>query len=105
MYAIAITECGGTLESCLGFRGGTVICIARPRDNEMQRAAYDAHKRKQVIKFQALPTPDCLIAHAVGPLEGRLHEWTLYVRSGVDEQLEEILLVEGRQFYVYGDSG
>ena len=93
------------MQSCVGFIDGTFIGTARPEDNEMQRAAYNGHRRKHAIKFEALLTPDGLIAHAAGPLEGRRHDWTLYVRSDVDEQLEEMLLIEVRQFYIYGYSG
>ena len=57
------------------------------------------------IKFKSLLTPEGLIAHAAGPLGGRRHDWTLYIRSSVDEQLKEVLLIEGRQLYFYGYSG
>lgn len=43
--------------------------------------------------------------HVYGPVEGRRHDWTMYCHSGLDAQLEEVLMVNGEQFCVYGDSG
>jgi hypothetical protein len=71
----------------------------------MQRVAYNGHKRKHALKFQAVVAPDGLILHAYGPMEGRRHDWTLYIRSGIDAQLRDCLLADGRQYYIYGDSG
>ena len=71
----------------------------------MQRSAYSRHRQKHTIEFQSLLTTNGLIAHASGPLEGRWRDWMLYIRSSFDEQLVDALLPEGRQFYIYGDSG
>ena len=46
-----------------------------------------------------------MILHEYGLLEGRCHDWTLYVRSGLDEQLPTLLNVEGKKYCLYGDSG
>ena len=97
-YANAITALGGTLQSCVGFTEDKVIGIAPPGDNRMQLAANNGHRRKHAISFQSLLTPDGLIAHAADPLEGRRHDWTLYIRSSLDEQLANVLLTEGHQF-------
>ena len=51
-YASAITECGGTLQLCVVFIDGTAIGIARPRDKEMQRAAYNGHKGSTRLNFK-----------------------------------------------------
>ena len=87
MYAECVASAGSMLQYCVGFIDGTVIGIARPQASEMQRVVYSGHKRKNALKFQALITPDGLIYHASGPLEGRRHDWTMYVPSGIDEQL------------------
>ena len=52
-------------------------------------------------------TLDGLILHAAGPLEGRRHNWYLYGRSGLDDVLQELFFVGGKQYSVsvYGDSG
>jgi hypothetical protein len=91
--------------SCVGFIDGTVIGISRPGNSFQQRAAYNGHKRKHALKFQALMSPDGLILHAAGPLEGRRHDWTLYMRSGLDEELEGGLCIAYTQYCIYGDSG
>jgi nuclease HARBI1 len=106
-YADAVRKKGGAnaLSNCVGFIDGTVIGISRPGDNFEQRAAYNGHKRKHALKFQALVAPDGLILHAAGPLEGRRHDWTLYLRSGLDAELENRLHIEGTQYCIYGDSG
>jgi hypothetical protein len=91
--------------SCVGFIDGTVIGISRPGNSFQQRAAYNGHKRKHALKFQALMSPDGLILHAAGPLEGRRHDWTLYMRSGLDEELEGGLCIADTQYCIHGDSG
>jgi nuclease HARBI1 len=87
-YATAIARKGNALQNCVGFIDGTVIGIARPGDSEIQRIAYNGHKRKHAMNFQAVTAPDELVLHAYGPLEGRRLDWTLYVRSEMDRQLE-----------------
>jgi nuclease HARBI1 len=104
-YATTIARKGNDLQDCVVFIVGTVIGIARRRDSEIQRIAYNGHKRKHAMKFQAVTAPDGLILLAFGPLEGRRHDWTLYLRSEMDRQLEECLLVGGVQYCVYGYSG
>ena len=68
----------------------------------LQNLAYNGHKRKHSVKFQAFCAPEVLIVHGLGPLEGRRHDWTLYLRSELDEQLSPILVVEGNQYCLYG---
>jgi nuclease HARBI1 len=74
-YADAVQECKKgdiyALPGCTGFIDGTVIGITRHGDNVLQRSAYNDHKRKHALKFQALVAPDGIILHAAGPLEGR----------------------------------
>lgn len=71
----------------------------------MQKVVFNGHKRSHALKFQAVTTPDGLILHAYGPVEGRRHDWTLYTRSEIDSQLEAFLRVGEDQFCIYGDSG
>jgi len=105
VFAAAVSERSGALDNCVGFIDGTVIGIARPGDSGIQNVVYNGHKRKHALKFQAVTTPDGMFAHVYGPLEGRRHDWTLYMRSDIDEQLNNALLVDGKQFCIYGDSG
>ena len=104
-YATTINEKCPALDRCVAFMDGTVIGIARPGKNDEQNAAYNGHKRKHALKYQTLTTPDGLILHAHGPIAGCRHDWALYVRSNIEQQLREVLSVGGCQYYVHGDSG
>ena len=71
-----------------------------------QRTAYNGHKRKNALKFQSLTTPDGLILDAFGPLEGRRHDWTLYIRSDAEDLLHIVLEVsDGMKYCIFADSG
>ena len=105
LHAASVHAKTSALESCVGFIDGTVIGIARPCDSDQQNVAYNGHKRKHALKFQAVSTPDGLFLHTFGPIEGRRHDWTLYMQSGIEEQLEKVLQIEGKQFCIYRDSG
>lgn len=104
-YAAAVYEKAKAMSNCVGFIDGTVLAIARPKGNRLQNVVYNGHKRRHALKYQAMVTPDGLILHAYGPMEGRRHDWTLYVRSGIEEQLSVCLMVNGVQYCIYGDSG
>eukprot|EP00171_Calliarthron_tuberculosum_P009482 IDg9482t1 len=104
-FAPSIKDKSSGLENCIGFIDGTVIGIARPSGYSSQLVAYNGHKRKHALKYQAVNSPDGMILHAYGPMEGRRHDWTLYVRSGLDEQLPSLLNIEGKRYCLYGDSG
>jgi hypothetical protein len=38
-------------------------------------------------------------------MEGRRHDWTLFVLSGLDNQLDQKLGIGGTKYCLYGDSG
>ena len=65
---------------------------------------YNGHKRSHALKFQTVTTPDGLFFHA-GPIEGRRHDWTLYIRSGVDDALPHVIEINSTLYCSYGDSG
>jgi nuclease HARBI1 len=89
---------------CVGFIDGTLIEIARP-PGLIQRATYSGHKRRPGLKWQAVTTPDGLLFHVCGPFEGRRHDMHFYAQSGIDDVLGQLLLIDGVQHYLYGDSG
>ena len=95
----------GALENCIGYIDGTVLEIARPDDAGLQNVVYNGHKHKHALKFQAFTTADGIFYNVYGPVEGRRHDWTLFVRSDLDTQLEEVMKVGDRQFCIFGDSG
>jgi hypothetical protein len=101
-YAKCVTERGAVLPHVVGFIDGTSLEIARPKGNA-QRATYSGHKRRNCIKFQAISAPDGCILHLFGPMEGRRHDMTLYRESSIDQALQASLLVDGVQYYIYGD--
>ena len=100
-YAAKIREKGSPLDRCVGFIDGTAIRISRPTRG--QQSCYSGHKRCHALKHQSIVGPDGLFLHFWGPLEGRRHDMTLYRRSGMDQLLEQFLLIHGQQHYLYGD--
>jgi hypothetical protein len=91
-------RCG--IDCVWGFLDGTLKGICRPGIN--QEVTYSGHKRKHGLKYQALSTPNGLIAHCYGPVEGRRHDSGMYQESGLDQQLQQIFLTTGKA--IYGDS-
>ena len=103
VYADAVRRRGAPLQTCVGFIDGTAIHVARPGGG-LQRACYSGHKRRHVLKFQSVTTPDGLVFRMFGPHEGRRHDMVLYDESGLDEDLRQTLLIDGVQHCLYGDS-
>ena len=66
VYADTIHQKGAPLQNCFGFIDGTVRPIARLGTN--QRVMYNGHKHVHSLKFQAIATPNVLIAHLYGPV-------------------------------------
>lgn len=104
LYANAIVESGGTLTHCVGFIDGTKIKISRPGGpTTNQRSVYSGHKRMHCLSFQTISTPDGLIFHVFGPIEGRQPDAYLYLKSNLEQYLQQYLNNEGVQYYIYGD--
>lgn len=104
-WALSVQQKTECLDNCIGFIDGTVWKIARPDDDHVENVVYNGHKRAHALKYQAVMTPDGIILHLYGPVEGRRHDWTLYTRSEMDGQLESTLFCDGIQYCIYGDSG
>ena len=67
---------------------------------------YNGHKRVHAIKFQAIVTPNGLIANLFGPVEGRRHDSGMLADSGLLPQLEEHCHTPNNmQLCIYGDMG
>ena len=103
MYADPVRGRGIALANCVGFIDGTALGIAKPKEHSTQHVIYNDHKRKHALKFQAGSTPDENIQHIYGAAAGRRHDWTLYLRSELDNVLP--LNVSGSRYCLYGDSG
>jgi nuclease HARBI1 len=91
------------LPNCIGYIDGTVRPICKPSRD--QRVFYNGHKRVHALKFHNILFPDGMIVYMDGPYPGRDHDAGLLHRSGLDTALEHHLLVGGRQYHLYGDSG
>jgi hypothetical protein len=100
-YAAAIQRAGGPLEKCWGFIDGTLREICCPTYG--QRAAFSGHKRTHGIKFQAIVTPDGLLPHIFGPIEGRHHDSYILSKSNLLERFAEHRQFDG--YVVFGDQG
>jgi len=94
-----------TLDNCIGYIDGTVIENARRDDPALQNVVHNGNKRKYALKYQAISTADGMFYHVYVPAEGRRHDWTLYFRSGLDAQLDEVMHVGEVQYCIFGDSG
>ncbi|ETV64039.1 hypothetical protein H257_19020 [Aphanomyces astaci] len=88
-FCSAILNRGAKIDNVWGFIDGTVRGCYRPSGGTEQRTMYNGHKRKHAIKFQTVVTPDGLISHVFGPIEGRRHDLTL--------------LRKFRGYIIYGD--
>lgn len=105
LYADAIHRAGSALSECVGFIDCTRIKIQRPSgSNVLQRSCFSGHTRIHCLIYQTLSTPDGLIFALFGPLVGRRHDLTLLRESNWESHLEEHLLVDDRQFYIFGDA-
>lgn len=98
-FADAIHQKGAPLTNCWAFIDGTVRPIARPV--YLQKVVFNGHKRVHSLKFQSLVTPDGLIAHMFGPIEGRRHDCALLKLSMLREYLKAH--PEFANFVIYGD--
>jgi hypothetical protein len=79
-----ISEKGVPLEKVFGFIDGTVRPMCRP--SKHQRKCYNGHKRVHALKFQSVTTPDGLIVHLFGPIEGRRHDCFLLQESQLGDR-------------------
>jgi len=104
LYAEANSKQGAPLENCVGFIDCSRIAICRPGGvGANQRSVYSGHKRFHCFIYQTITTPDGLIFHLYGPEEGRRHDPTLYHNSDMGEVLSQGLLINNKQYCIYGD--
>lgn len=86
-----------------GFIDGTVRPICRPGHH--QRVVYNGHKRTHALKYQIVTTPDGLISHMYGPVEGRRHDAGVFGESGLLPQLQQHMNgAAGNPYALFGDS-
>lgn len=101
-YARAIHTKGAPLNSVWGFIDGTIRAIARPTRRQM--TCYNGWKRKHCLKYHAIVTPDGLISHFFGPVDGRRNDGFLWTDSGLISKLEQNShSTTGQALQIYGD--
>ena len=86
LFSDAIRDKGAALNNCWGFVDGTVRPVSRP--GQHQRVLYNGHKKVHSIKFQSVVAPNGLIANLYGPVEGRRHDSSMLMMSGLLAQLQ-----------------
>ncbi|XP_067676193.1 uncharacterized protein [Haliotis asinina] len=92
---------GSPLTNCWGFIDGTVRPICRPQQN--QKLVFNGHKRVHGLKYQSIVTPNGMIAHLYGPIEGRRHDAGMLRESDVEKDMSENMTFRNNVFCVYGD--
>lgn len=103
-FARAVSRAGSPLLDVVGFIDGTVRPIARPIEN--QRREYNGHHRLHAMKFQAVTTPDGIVAHLSGPYHGAQHDTTMYKISRLQATLlKRVKDVAGNNMCLFGDQG
>lgn len=119
-FSDAVHSKGAALDNCWGFIDGTVRPVARP--TRSQNVLFSGHKRVHCIKFQvwyytilhvdmnkisvspqSLVTPNGLIAHLFGPIEGKRHDAFMLGESGLAQKLIRYNQASGLPYVVYGD--
>ena len=86
-----------------GFIDGTLRRICGP--GVAQQLFYNGHKRCHGIKFKAVVTPDGLITHLYGPMEGRRHDAGILPDTGLLPALRQHMNApDGQSYALYGES-
>ena len=99
-YAEAVYRRGAPLRSIWGFIDCTIRAISRP--TEFQRVAYNGHKRKHALKFQAVMLPNGMFGHLFGPVEGRRNDNYLLTASGLLDKCAQYALRDGTDVHTPG---
>jgi len=101
-YAQTIERKGAPIGTVWGFVDGTICAIARP--TRRQRTCYNGWKRKHCLKYHAIVTPDGLISHLFGPVDGRRNDAFLWRESNLPRILQQHAHApDGTPLQVYGD--
>jgi len=101
-YAQAVERKGAPIGTVWGFIDGTIRGIARPTCR--QQTCYNGWKRKHCLKYHAVVTPDGLISHLFGPIDGRRNDAFLWQESGLLTVLQQhARSPDGRILQIYGD--
>ncbi|KAF7292641.1 hypothetical protein MIND_01162000 [Mycena indigotica] len=101
-FATVMQQRGAPLDCVSAVIDGTLRKIARPITN--QRLVFNGWKRIHCLKYHSLITPDGIVIHIYGPVEGRRHDETVYQQSGLSALLEKhFVKPDGSPLFIYGD--
>ena len=104
--ADTVKEKGGdtALPDIWGFIDGTHVHVSRP--DQDQEEIYSGQKKCHSLKYQAIATPDGLIAHLGGPFSGRRHDARMVTLSNIEDYLHHHCNdPAGQSLNLYGDEG
>lgn len=103
-YADFVQSNGAPLPNFLGFIDGTKIFMARPGGkNVNQKVCYSGQKRAHCPVYLTFSTPDGFILYLHGPEVGRRQYMSLYRQIFLDDELQNSLVIDFIQYYLYGD--
>jgi hypothetical protein len=101
-FGAAIAAKGAPLDVVVALIDGTLQKNARPSNN--QRLIYNGWKCIHCLKYHALISPDGIVIHVYGPVDGRRHDETVYKESGLASLLDaHFWTPDGQPLYIYGD--
>lgn len=81
-----------------------MLRIARPGSMDvLQRVIYIAHKLKHAIYIQPVTNPARLCFPLHSPELGPKYDMFLHVASGLDENMADIMFVNGQQYVWIGE--
>ncbi|PWW76029.1 hypothetical protein C7212DRAFT_195238, partial [Tuber magnatum] len=72
MYNFVIKEKNAPLETCWGFVDRTLKQIAQPIYS--QEVVYNGWKRKHCLKYQAIISPDSIMAYLYKSVKSRMYD-------------------------------
>lgn len=102
-FANIITNRWNPIQYVWGFIDGSKHYHARPTIG--QRALYSGHKKQHCFSWQAVVTPDGLIACLFGPHPGHDNDAGMLRASNLLPTLALIDVINGFQHVLYGDAG
>ncbi len=87
LYAHVIEKSGVIYDNCIGFVDGTCKQVCMPI--VLEGVFYSEHKHYHAMRFQAIVTPNGLISHLFGPINGSRHDMFMWYESSVEELLDK----------------
>ena len=92
------------MDLCVVLMDFTKIRMVSPTGiNSFERSCYSGHKRMSILTYQTITTPDGKMFSIQDQEVCRRNEVTLLRESGINEALQDCLLIDDAQYYVIGD--